>query len=386
MKLIISLIIILIILLLLYLYISFNKKYPLIYDYLTISEDSLINVPVNQRWLYRTECLKNFEKIKYEYLPKKYHHFNLPEKNDKIFISIASYRDPECPKTISNLFKNAKEPYKLRVVVCQQNDTSDIHVLSDVPKEYYNNIEIINMYYVNAKGPTLARFLIQQKYVNEEYYLQIDSHTRFIENWDILLKLSLNNLGYDKICLTQYPPDYQLGKGEIILKQREALNVSHICSLDGFTRVNSKYIEVKNYDKPFPCNGWGGCFSFSSGRICYDCPIDPYTPEVFFGEEMDTAIRLYTRGWNFYSPNIPVCYTNFNRDYRSTFWNRKQYNKDVTLCSRLRIHYRLGTLPNNIKLPNELLIDVEKFKLGTEKTLKDYQKLIGFNFITESKI
>ena len=107
---------------------------------------------------------------------------------------------------------------------------------------------------------------------------------------------------------------------------------------------------------------------------------------------MDICLRLFTTGWNFYSPNYPIAYTNFNRGYRDTFWQKKGlgYNKNITLCSRLRIHYRLGTLPYKIRelIENEypeLLIDVDKFILGSVRNLTDYEKLIGFNFITEKK-
>ena len=67
------------------------------------------------------------------------------------------------------------------------------------------------------------------------------------------------------------------------------------------------------------------------------------------------------------------------------------YNKNITLCSRLRIHYRLGTLPNKIRMYienecPELLNEVDKFKLGNVRNLKDYEKLIGFSFMTEQKI
>ena len=105
---------------------------------------------------------------------------------------------------------------------------------------------------------------------------------------------------------------------------------------------------------------------------------------------MDICLRLYTRGWNFYSPNYPIAYTNFNRSYRDTFWNKNGmgYNKNITLCSRLRFHYRFGTLPKNLKdkiekeYP-ELLIECDKFSLGKIRNLKDYEKLIHFNFETE---
>ena len=43
-----------------------------------------------------------------------------------IFVSIASYRDENCPKTLYSLFKNAKYPERVFVGICQQNKTSDL--------------------------------------------------------------------------------------------------------------------------------------------------------------------------------------------------------------------------------------------------------------------
>ena len=246
-------------------------------------------------------------------------------------------------------------------------------------------ITVLRLHYTEAKGPTWARFLIQQEYSGEKYNLQIDSHTRFEENWDIKLIEQLNMLP-EKSCLTQYLPEYNIDK-EIQNKSRlrNSLVVKKISALDGFTRINSEYITIKDYKTPFKSNAYSGCFAFSNGNINYDAPIDPYTPNLFFGEEMDITLRLYTRGWNFYSPSIPIAYTNFSRDYRNTFWKGNHYKKELRLLSRLRVHYSLCTLPGYIreiietKCP-ELLIDLDNFELGTDRTVYDYSKLIGFYF------
>ena len=55
---------------------------------------------------------------------------------------------------------------------------------------------------------------------------------------------------------------------------------------------------------------------------------------------------------------------------------------------QLRIHYRLGTLPQYLRTEIEtkypqLLVEVDKFTLGNERTLKDYENLIQFNFNDE---
>lgn len=363
-------------------------------NYLTFTEDDFNKLDIPNRWNYRIQCLKHFSNIKNEYKIKNFK-YPLPKskKNGLIFINLASYRDPECPKTIQSLIYNCSNWKNLRICVCEQNAEEDISCKHELNPIFDSIIKIISLNYKDARGPTWARFLIQQEYNSEEYYLQIDSHTIFEKYWDIKLIDSLKNLP-QKSCLTQYLPDYNIGEFKTISKLRANLNVSRICSLDGFTRINADYIDPnKKYLSPFPSNGWSGCFSFSSGDICHDAPIDCYTPDVFFGEEMDICLRLFTRGWNFYSPNYPIAYTNFNRGYRDTFWQKKGfgYNKNITLCSRLRIHYRLGTLPIQIKNLIEekypqLLIEIDKFMLGNIRNLKDYEKLIGFNFINEKRI
>ena len=43
-------------------------------------------------------------------------------KNCEIFVSIASYRDADLINTINDLYENAKDPDRIRVVVFNQTD------------------------------------------------------------------------------------------------------------------------------------------------------------------------------------------------------------------------------------------------------------------------
>lgn len=355
--------------------------------YMTFNNNDFKNLSVEDRWKIRFKVFENYDNLKHNYNSIYFKKFNRPiNNNNKIFINIASYRDPECPKTINILIKNCSNKENLRIVVCEQNELSDVSSLKG-NENYSHLIEIIKINASEAKGPTYARFLIQQKYENEEFYMQIDSHTIFENNWDLKLINSLNNLK-DKSCITQYLPEYNINSRKMkSYSIRDGLTVSDVTALDGFTRVSSNFINIVNKSKDVnKANAWSGCFSFSRGDICVDAPIDPLTPEVFFGEEMDITLRLYTRGWNFYSPNYSIAFTNFDRSYRNTFWHKKTYNKKLTLLSRFRIHYRLGTLPeyykNIIKLKYPLLINQqENFLPGNVKTLEDYENFIGFDLV-----
>jgi hypothetical protein len=133
-------------------------------------------------------------------------------------------------------------------------------------------------------------------------------------------------------------------------------------------RINSNY--VKKLDKPELARGWGACFSFSKSNILHDAPYDPYTPYLFFGEEMDVWARMYTNGWYLYAPTEPICFTSFDRSYRPTFWeNPDQVHGEY--LSRLRLYYRFGYLKN---IPEELKIALEYYDLGPEKTWDEFMK------------
>ena len=171
-------------------------------NYLTMTEQDFNKLDINKRWYFRSVCLNLFHKIKHNY---HYRDFKIPPKsnpNKLIFVNLASYRDPECYKTIQSLIMNSYNWKNLRIVVCEQNSEEDIPYNYLLDPIYNNIINVIKLSYKEARGPTYARYLIQQQYNKEEYYLQIDSHTRFEKFWDLKLINSpedIFKLDYDRI-------------------------------------------------------------------------------------------------------------------------------------------------------------------------------------------
>jgi hypothetical protein len=259
-------------------------------------------------------------------------------KSNQIFISIASYRDPECPKTVENIINNATHPQNLTICVYEQNGPDDISV-SDLDKNTLSNSNIIleTVSYEKAMGPNWARYLIQKKWDNQEYYLQIDSHTMFVKDWDTILIKMLTTLP-ELSVLTQYPPEYDIDKRTFNTKKlRSGLYVEGINPKDGFTRIQSEYYKGRrNKSTPFKSEAWGACFSFSKYHILMDAPYDPYLPYLFFGEELDITLRLFTRGWQFFSPHKNVVFTSFKRAHRNTFWGDHNPIKRKEMTRRTR--------------------------------------------------
>ena len=57
--------------------------------------------------------------------------------NNNIFISIASYRDKNCTKTIKSIYENAKYPENIFIGICQQNNEEvDIDCLQNLDEKY----------------------------------------------------------------------------------------------------------------------------------------------------------------------------------------------------------------------------------------------------------
>jgi glycosyltransferase involved in cell wall biosynthesis len=128
------------------------------------------------------------------------------KKNSKIFIQIASYRDPQLVHTIKDMIANAKRPEKLVIGIARQfSETDGFDDLS----EYENDkrFRILNIPHQESQGVCWARHLVQQLYDGEQYTLQIDSHMRFAPNWDeemINMIKQLQKKGHKKPLLTGY--------------------------------------------------------------------------------------------------------------------------------------------------------------------------------------
>jgi hypothetical protein len=139
------------------------------------------------------------------------HRFFTPRQDDSIFVALGTYRDPFCPMTIKSFFSQAKRPEKLYVGLFQQNcfgpkcRTGVLKggIVEDAPPDddCYKlfceseegirsnacNTDQIRLFNVNESeslGPYMARYLGAKFYRGENYYLQIDSHSEFVKDWD----------------------------------------------------------------------------------------------------------------------------------------------------------------------------------------------------------
>lgn len=243
--------------------------------------------------------------------------------NTTIFYTMASYRDKLCPVTLFNLFTKAKSPARITVGVVQQNMPEDVDCLEEYCRlmleagkgdenfcPYRNQITMKKFYARIAKGPTWARAHGSTMVKDEEFCMQTDSHMDFVQNWDSEMLQMWGSTNNEYAVLSTYVTAIEelphLGEGK---KGLNGLHeVPHLCMVT----LGGAHGLVRNWGtkcarmlpRPKLTNAiWGAGLSFSKCHAERKVPYDPHTPHIFDGEEFSRSVRLFTWGYDVYTPN-----------------------------------------------------------------------------------
>ncbi|OZI62572.1 hypothetical protein CAL28_25815 [Bordetella genomosp. 11] len=322
----------------------------------------------------------------------------------RVFVQIASYRDPQLIPTLADLIEQAAQPGTLRVVVCWQHareETLDAFFASgfvgagiDAGGEHPVHrlgragaiIELIDVPQLQSQGACWARHLIQQRYRGEEYTLQLDSHHRFVPRWDAILIEMLESLRTEspKPVLTTYLPAFDARNDP---DSRVALPaVLTFCEFDydGILLLSGRYVAESEHARPIPVAFYSAHFAFADGAFAREVRHDPKL--FFYGEEISIAARAYTRGYDFYAPHRLVSWHQYGCEGRVTIWQdhtEEAKAKGEVECAwaerndsaRLRVRRLLGIDGT----PAED-IDFGPYGLGAVRSLADYERYAGICF------
>lgn len=302
-------------------------------------------------------------------------------KPNTIFVSIASYRDYECSDTLKSLFTHAKYPSRIFVGVCEQNKQGEYSEIcsktdEDIISMYMDNIRTITLPHTQAKGPTYARYHCSKLWRGEQYFLQIDSHTHFIKDWDsdlIGMIETLKKDGVKKPVLSAYPPSKDQMKVSGFPEMDNGKFTNDILIfLCGWSKPSSKPILAR---KPWVAAG----LMFMESKFLSQVPFDPYLSHVFMGEELLFSARLWTNGWDIYAPNKKVLYHHYNRK------GLPMYHSDISesyVCRKnaeKRIFYILGLIDKHA-INKEYLTDVDYYSLGKVRSINDFWEFAKVNY------
>lgn len=225
-----------------------------------------------------------------------------------IFVSIASYCDPELPYTIQNALDNASSVERLRIGVVEQH-TEEARLRFDEHAAPY--IRYLRVDPAHSRGACWARSVAMTLYEGEDWFFQIDSHMMFEKDWDKYFIEQWHECRKQskKPLISSYPHAYELKDGKRIkLKATEGALVHVVPETHSFEEGHlALAFNAVPFDTTKPVRGFhigAGCL-FAPGNFVSEVPYDPYA--YFTGEEQALALRAFTRGWDiFHTPNLPV--------------------------------------------------------------------------------
>lgn len=292
----------------------------------------------------------------------------------KIFVQIASYRDPQLVPTLKSMLENAKKPENLRIGICRQYHPDDKF---DVLDEYENDerFRVLNIPYLESKGVCWARNAVQQLYEGEKYTLQIDSHMRFEKDWDdTLIKMvkQLQKKGYKKPLLTGYVSSFNPDNDPA-----ERIKEPWRMVFDRFIPEGAVFFLPEtipgwqDLNEPVTARFYSAHFAFTLGEFCEEVQHDP--EYYFHGEEISIAARAYTWGYDLFHPHRVVIWHEYTRRGRTKQWDddKEWVNKNNT--SHLKNRRLFG-------MDGEKMVDMGKYGFGKIRKLRDYEKFSGLLF------
>ena len=202
----------------------------------------------------------------------------MSKNKNTIFIQIASYRDPQLIPTIKDCLDKAKNPKNLRFGIAWQHSKEDEWDNLDEYKED-KRFRILDIDHSESKGVCWARNQVQQLYKNEKFTLQLDSHHRFVENWDETLIEMINDLqeaGHKKPLLTAYIPSFNPENDP-----QERVNEPWKMNFDRFIQEGAVFFLPASFDswddktKPLPARFYSAHFCFTLGEFSVEVQHDP---------------------------------------------------------------------------------------------------------------
>ena len=303
----------------------------------------------------------------------------------KIFVQIASYRDPDLLTTIDGMIENAKWPENLRICIAWQHSEEDEWDESE--RTFFKSaeenaggkykkawLEPIDIPHTESKGVCWARNQIQQRYRGQKYTLQIDSHMRFDQDWDkqlIKMVKDLQKKGHEKPLITTYASAFYPKKDPVGREMVPWKMEFDRFAPEGILHTKPHAIdEYKELDEPIPTRFYSAHFAFTVGEFCKEVPHDPLM--YFHGEEPSISVRAFTWGYDLFHPHKVVIWHEYTREGKPKHWDDHESWGEVDRISFARFRGLLG-----VNQPRE---DLGEFGLGTVRSLKEYEAFSGLRY------
>jgi hypothetical protein len=243
----------------------------------------------------------------------------------KIYVSIASFVDKELADTVDDILSKARYPKRVFLSILSQEQDHNHPDLQPIFDKYgVTDFNYQKVNYSMSAGVCWARNKTLEALTSKyAYFLQVDSHSRFVKNWDTKIINDYEKLlpFWGNYVFSTYPKAYSYNEDGIVVLEEDIPHpvVKIVKTEDGDARpFEAKY-----------CDYTGGEYGQYTGYFCggqtfgpskYFMSIKP-DPEIYFqGEEHSLSIRFYEAGVKLVCPPNSYVYHNYNGHLRARNW------------------------------------------------------------------
>jgi hypothetical protein len=281
----------------------------------------------------------------------------------RIFVQVPAYCDAELAATVRSLYARADHPERLRTVIAWQRGNGEGDLPADV--RGIPDLEILETPAADSRGPNWARAQIQERYDGEELTLMIDSHMRFVPDWDTAAigMLTAASARSDRAVLTGYLPAY-VPRAGARGRKTQPTRIYPLSRQEGvLTRLTSYVLPFwGNADEPVEAEYLSLHFVLTAGEFNASVPHDPEI--YFFGDEVALGCRAYTHGWTLWHPHRVLGWHAFDRSTRVPHWETHRDWHAAHLSTLARLRGLFAEQPEYRHL------------LGSERSVADYEQHI----------
>jgi Glycosyltransferase (GlcNAc) len=286
-----------------------------------------------------------------------------------IFVSIAAYRDSQLGPTIRDCLGKASRPERVRLGICWQRDVGE----PELPFQHDPRVRLLALPWQDSKGACWARAEIMKLWQGEDWFLQIDSHSRFANNWDDSLLRQADQTRSAKPIISTYPPPFTPG-GDEVLAGGPLQMIFQQFTPEGIPQLRpGSFLRGTNLERPLRARFLAAGFLFAPGTFVKEVPYDPNL--YFMGEEASMTVRAFTHGYDLFHPSEVIVWHDYLRLASPKHWD--DHGESA------RISTTWNTLDETSRRRvGELLMGgpVPDFGLGRIRALKDYEDYAGLSF------